>query len=135
MTDRQRAFLCALIYTVKNDRFFNWHRIGVKRVPDGARMYDFHGEIKPDSISIEDDRYNKAYDQRFLENPWGVELKWVGSRRTDDLKIRSSQGATTFYGVGTDYYKFEGWYYRLDTEVKLRDYSQDRREYVYRITW
>jgi len=135
MTDRQRAFICTLVYVFKNKRFFGWHRIGVKRIPDGAKMYEFHGEIKPDTISIQDDRYNRAVDDRFFTNPWGAEVSWIGKRRTDRLKVKSSEGSTSFSGVGTEYSNFDGQYYPPEDKIKIRDYSQDRQEYVYRITW
>ncbi len=134
MTDRQRAFISSLVYTYKNQRFTNYHRLGVKRMPDGARMYEFKGEWLLDSLSIQDDKYNKAYDSRFYQKPYGLELTWVGKRRSETLKLRLPDGSH-FYGQDGEYFRFEGWYYKPSDKVEIRDSSQDKDKYAYRVTW
>lgn len=133
MIDRQRAFVCALVYVIKNKRFCNYHRIGVKRIPDGARMYEFNGTWQKDSISVQDDKYNKVIDNRFYENPYGVQVRWVS--RSQDLKIRASLKDSHFYGQDGEYYRFEGDYYSPGSKIEIRDRSTDRYKYAYRIMW
>lgn len=135
MTDRQRAFICAAVYVVKNKRFTPYHSIGVKRLPSGAKMYEFSGEWQKDSFSVKDDKYNKVVDSDFYDKPWGVKLRWQGTLRTVDLKLKVPEGGSRFYGEDGDYFKFEGTYYAPSNTVEIRDQSQDKLKYVYSITW
>ncbi len=135
MTDRQRAFIAALAFIVKNSKFTSNHRVGVKRIPDGAYMYEFRGEWLKDSLSILDDKYNRVYNGSFYEDPWGVKARWQGKLGVDDLMIRIPVKGSNFYGHGDDYARFEGTYYAPSYDVEIRDQSQDRYKYVYRITW
>lgn len=135
MFDRQRAFVCALVYVVRNHRFHSYHSIGVKRLPDAARMYDFRGEWLKDSLSIQDDKYNKVIDREFLSNPYGVKVQWIGHRRTAEIKAKISPDESKFWGHDADYYRFEGVYYPPSDKVEIRDTSTDKYKYVYRIVW
>jgi len=135
MTDRQRAFVSSLVYVVKNKRFNSNHSIGVKRLPDGAVMYEFRGKWLKDSISIQDDKYHRAFDSDFLSNPWGVKVRWQGKLATATLKIVIPEDGSQFYGHDGDYYRFEGTYYAPSSNVEIRDQSQDRYKYAYRIIW
>jgi len=135
MTDRQRASLAAIVYTVRNRRFFSWHRIGVKRLPGGAHMYEFNGKIMPDSIDVNDDKYNKIMDRGYLSNPWGVKYDFIGKRGTDQIKLVLPEKSVNFYGYDGDFSRFEGTYYAPSDIVDIRDYSQDKDKYVYRIIW
>jgi hypothetical protein len=135
MIDRQRAFVSALVYAVKNQRFTNYHSIGVKRLPDGARMYEFRGQWQKNSLSIQDDHYNKIIDSQFYDNPWGVEVTWIGKRRSERIKIKIPHESTRFYGIDGEYFRFEGAYYAPSDKVEIRDSSQDTYKYVYRILW
>lgn len=135
MTDRQRAFVSAMVYVAKNARFASYHSIGVKRMPDGLKMYEFRGEWRQDSISVQDDKYNRAYDRQYYSNPWGIEVNWIGQRSSDYLRIRVPLDGSRFYGLDGDYFKFEGSYYAPSTQVEIRDTSQDRYQYAYRISW
>ncbi len=134
MTDRQRALISTIVYVVRNRRFFSWHRIGARRL-DGAKMYEFNGELLPDSIDLKDDRYNKIIDENYLENPWGVRLQFIGRKVTDRIKLIIPESSVDFRGEDGDYFRFEGRYYANDDKVEIRDYSQDRDKYVYRIIW
>ncbi|MBD3279689.1 MAG: hypothetical protein GF390_03190 [Candidatus Pacebacteria bacterium] len=135
MTYRQQAAMAAIIYTIKNNRFFNSHNLGVKLIPDGARMYNFSGQITKDSINFRDDKNNRISDSQYYQNPWGVELDYISSRRSDRLKLYLPENSSSFYGKDGDYFRFDGNYYSPSTEVSIRDTSQDRYESVYRITW
>ncbi len=135
MTDRQRAFISAVVYIVKNNRFAPHHSVGVKRLPDGAVMYEFSGEWLKDSFSVRDDKYNRIIDSEFYQNPWGVNFRWQGSLRTVYLKLIIPEKGSNFYGQDGDYFRFEGTYYAPSTTVEIRDQSQDKYKYVYRITW
>ena len=135
MLDRQRAFTCALVYLVKNQKFTNYHSVGMKRLPDGARMYEFRGKWLKNSLSIQDDRYNKIIDSQYYENPWGVEINWIGKRCSERIKIMIPQDSTRFYGMDGDYFRFEGTYYAPSDKIEIRDSSQDALKYVYRALW
>lgn len=134
MTDRQRALVSTIVYVVRNRRFFSWHRIGA-RCLNGAKMYEFNGELLPDSIDLKDDRYNKIIDENYLENPWGVKLQFIGRKVTDRIKLLIPEQSVDFRGEDGDFCRFEGRYYANDDKVEIRDYSQDRDKYVYRIIW
>jgi len=135
MTDRQRAFVCSLVYVARNDKFTNYHSIGVKRLPDGAVMYEFKGSWEKDSLDTRDDKYNRMMDDEYFQNPYGIKIKWFGQRRTERIKLKMPLDQTQFRGIDGDYYRFEGTYYHLSDKIEIRDYSQDRYKYVYRIIW
>ncbi|KUK79692.1 MAG: hypothetical protein XD95_0197 [Microgenomates bacterium 39_7] len=135
MTDRQRAFISAVVYVVKNNKFRSYHSAGVKRLPDGAVMYEFSGEWQKNSISVRDDKHNRAVDSDFFENPWGVKFRWQGSLRTVYLKLIIPKDGSSFYGQDGDYFRFDGTYYSPSNIVEIRDQSQDKYKYVYRINW
>ena len=133
MTDRQRAFISALVSVVKTKRFSKYHRLGVKRLPEESVMYEFRGTWLPESISIYDDKNNSIYDDQFLTNPWGVKFAWQGSKRTERLKVLMPEGFG-FYGEDGDFFSFTGNFLSPD-KVEIRDNSQDKDKYVYRITY
>ncbi len=135
MIDRQRAFVACLVYIARNQRFTSYHRLGVKRLPDGAHMYEFKGEWNKRSLSIQDDRYNKVIDDQYYDNPYGVQVTWIGKRRSERIKIRAPFDSTRFYGTDGDYYRFEGKYYTPSDKVEIRDTSRDVYKYVYRVVW
>ncbi|MGD9129173.1 MAG: hypothetical protein PVJ09_01670 [Candidatus Woesebacteria bacterium] len=136
MTDRQRALVSSIVYVFRNRRFFNWHRIGVKRVPDGAKMYEFNGKVMLDSVDLQDDKYHKIIDQDLrLDSPIVIKLEFLGKRGTDLLKIQLYKDSSNFYGEDGDLFKFEGQYYKNSDQIEIRDYSQDKDKYVYRIIW
>lgn len=135
MTDRQRAFISVLVFTVTNRRFFTWHRVGVKRLPDGAQMYEFNGLLMPNEINLQDDRYNKITDRSYQDNPWVVRVDFVSRRGTDLLKLEMPAGSTDFRGEDGDFFRFEGRYFANSDQIEIRDYSQDKDKYLYRIYW
>lgn len=135
MTDRQRAFLAAIIYVYKNDKFFNWHRIGVKRLPDGAKMYEFNGELKKLSMNLQDERYNKMIDLDYRDDPFTLRFHFIGRRDTDLIKLIMPEKSNDFRGEDGDLFKYEGRYYSPSDQVEIRDFSQDKDKYLYRIIW
>lgn len=135
MTDRQRALVSSIVYVVRNRRFFTWHRIGVRRIPDGAKMYEFHGELMPQKIDMQDERYQKIMDESYLENPWGVKIQFIGAKATDRIKIIIPENSIEFRGEDGDFFKYEGRCYLNDDKIEIRDYSQDKDKYLYQIIW
>jgi len=135
MTDRQRAFIATVVYVVKNGKFNHHHSVGVKRLPDASLMYEFRGEWEKDSFSIRDDKYNRVIDSDFFDNPWGVKFSWQGRLRTVYLKLIIPKDGSSFYGQDGDYFKFDGTYYAPSDTVEIRDQSQDKDKYIYRIYW
>lgn len=131
MTDRQRAFMAALAYIEKNGKFTDYHRLGVKRLPQEVIRYEFRGTWKPDFISIYDDLNIKINGRQFFDEPWGVEISWQGSKRTEQLKYKSPKGVS-FHGEDGEFFKFTGRFYSPD-KFEIRDYSQDLSRYVYRV--
>jgi hypothetical protein len=137
MTNRQRAFTAAIVFTVRNRRFFNWHRIGVRDIESG-KDYEFHGQFMPRRIDLQDEKYNKMTDSSFIDSAaleWGAKIDFIAKRGTDTIELRLYDKSITFEGKDGDYYRFEGRYYVNAEEVEISDYSQDKRRYTYRITW
>jgi|GEM_PF-2106844 len=136
MTNRQRAFVSALVYLVKNNLFTGSHRIGVKSMASGATPYEFSGVWKKDSILVRDDNRNRAEATSFSSNQWGAKIRWQGSISNADIDIRIPEGSSQFYGrYSADYSNFEGTYYAPSDTVEIRDHSQDKDKYYYRIDW
>lgn len=133
MTDRQRAFIAALVYVTHNQYYSGYEDYGVKRLPDGLNMYYFRGVWLRNDLAIDDDKYHKILDYQYFDDPYGVDVTWIGQKRTDTLRIKIPKDNSRFYGYDGDYFQFEGTYYRPDDEVKIRDTSQDRYEYAYQI--
>jgi hypothetical protein len=98
-------------------------------------MYEFRGQWQKNSLSVQDDRYNKIIDSQFYDNPWGVEVTWIGKRRSERIKIKIPHESTRFFGTDGEYFRFEGTYYAPSDKVEIRDSSQDAYKYVYRILW
>ncbi len=134
MIDRERALIATLVYTFKNKEFFNSHRVGVKRMPDEAKMYEFNGEILPNSINLRDDKYYQANHDEFLTNPTGVKIEFTWRKGSNKIKLLLPEGYD-FRGEEEDGSRFEGRYYPHSDIVEIRDYSQDKDKYVYRIKW
>lgn len=136
MTDRQRAFVSALVYVMKNKKFHSNHSVGVKRLPDGALMYEFRGKWLKDSISLRDDKYISITDSDFYNKPWGVMIRWQGIKLgTANIKILIPDDGSQFSGHDGEFERFEGTYYSPSDSIEIRDYSQDKYKYTYRITW
>lgn len=135
MTDRQRALLATMVYTVRNRRFFAWHRVGVKRLPDGVNMYQFSGKLLINEIDLNDEKYNRIIDSTYYDNPWTVKYDFIGKRGTDQIKLVLPAESVNFYGYDGDLFRFEGTYYAPADTVDIRDFSQDKDKYVYRIIW
>lgn len=136
MTDRQRAFVSALVYLVKNNLFAGSHGIGVKPMSSGATPYEFRGEWKKDSILVRDDKHNRAEATSFSSNQWGAKISWQGRISSADIDIKIPEGSSQFSGhYNADYSNFEGTYYAPSDTVEIRDHSQDKDKYYYRIIW
>lgn len=134
MTDRQRAAIAAVVYTIKNKKYFSWHRIGVKRI-DGLTMYDINGELTRHKINLKDDKYYYIRDQQILDDGYHLKIDYQWTKGTDVLELKLKKGSSSFEGYDGDYFRFEGRYFDNSDEVEIRDYSQDKDKYVYRITW
>ena len=134
MTDRQRALVATIIYTIRNKRVFAGHRVGVRRISDGVKMYEFNGDINSKFINLRDDRHNRVTHQEFYKNPWGVKIEFIG-KSTDRIKILIPKNSVSFHGEDGDYFRFEGRCYLNDDKIEIRDYSQDKDKYLYRVIW
>lgn len=134
MTNRQRALVSALVYVVRNRRFFNWHRIGVRDAESG-KTYEFHGEFMPIALNMQDDKYNQIRHQTFYDNPWKVKFSFISRQGTDQIELKIWDKSSSFEGQDGDYYHFDGRCYANSDQVEISDNSQDKRRYLYRIIW
>jgi len=133
MTDLQRAFISALVYVYKNEKFSNYKRIGVARLPTYAKKYAFSGEWNKDSIETRSEEEKAMINSiDIYAEPGGYKIEWT-ERSTVYIEIHMQKGLG-FHGRDGDNFKFEG---RLSssTTVDVRDYSQDKDKYVYRVTY
>ena len=136
MTDRQRAFVSALVYLVKNNLFTKERRIGVKPVSSGGTPYEFKGIWQKDFIEVRDDKHYHADSKSFSSNQWGAKIRWQGSISSADIYIEIPEGSSSFSGsYNKDYSTFVGTYYPPSDTVMIQDHSQDKDKYYYRIDW
>ena len=132
MTDSQRAFISALAYVFKNEKFANYRRIGVARLPTYARKYAFSGEWKKESIKTQSEEPKALINtvESYSESS-GYNLQWT-ERNTMYIKLYMEKGSG-FHGRDGDNFKFEG---RVSSmNVEIRDYSQDKDKYFYRVSY
>jgi hypothetical protein len=130
MTDRQRAFISALVYVVKHDEFNQKLRIGVTRTSHGKVDYAFNGCWLGDLISVIDDQYNRVYSYQFYKKPWAVEFTWQGSKSEERLKLTIPEGRD-FYGTDGDKIRFSGQFNSPRT-IKISDRSHGS-DFYYRV--
>lgn len=134
MTDRQRALIAALVYTIKNKKYFNSHRIGVRRLPNEAYMYEFNGEILSNSIYLRDEKFNLILHEGYEKDPLKVKIKFIGEIGTERFSLVLPE-RNDFEGRVENRDHFEGRYYLNDDLVEIHDDTQDKDKYVYRIIW
>lgn len=127
--------MCALAYVARNQRFTAYRSIGVKRLPEGAAVYEFKGEWRQQSLTVKDDQYNRIIGRTFYEKPYGVAVDWRGQNRSQKLTVKIPLDSSRFSGRDGESYPFEGSYYPPSDTVEIRDRSQNKYKYAYRILW